>query len=286
MDYKLHTFEKIIDIAGLYTIFYFEHSKDFYFAGEQHDFWEMVYVDSGEITEVAENIGYVIHQGELIFHKPLEFHAMSANKKDPANVLVLTFESKSKALGFFENKFFTLNKNQKIILSNLVNEARNTFEDISTSNLALKPNISSPQLVINYLEQFLISLLQSPHSDSRFKRKSMDAKIRTENALVDAIDTYLHSKVYENITLSDICKQFNMGKSYISELFKDTTGKSIIDYYIDLKITEAKKLIRQGELNFTQISEKLGYNSIHHFSRIFKNKTNMSPSSYAKSVGV
>ena len=57
-----------------------------------------------------------------------------------------------------------------------------------------------------------------------------------------------------------------------------------MDYFIDIKIMEAKRLIRLGELNFTQIAEKLGYTSIHHFSRSFKGKTRMSPGAYEKSI--
>ena len=43
-------------------------------------------------------------------------------------------------------------------------------------------------------------------------------------------------------------------------------------------------MIRNEQLNFTQISEKLGYTSIHYFSRQFKKLTNMTPSEYASSI--
>lgn len=51
-----------------------------------------------------------------------------------------------------------------------------------------------------------------------------------------------------------------------------------------MKIDAAKQLIRTNHLNFTQISEKLGYTSIHYFSRQFKKLTGMTPSEYASSV--
>ena len=55
-------------------------------------------------------------------------------------------------------------------------------------------------------------------------------------------------------------------------------------HYIDLKITCAKCLIREGKLNFTQISEKLQFSSIHHFTRSFKCRTQKTPSAYEKSL--
>ena len=51
-----------------------------------------------------------------------------------------------------------------------------------------------------------------------------------------------------------------------------------------MKIEEAKKLMREGKYNFTQISDILGYTSIHYFSRQFKNVTDMTPSQYVLSV--
>jgi YesN/AraC family two-component response regulator len=55
-------------------------------------------------------------------------------------------------------------------------------------------------------------------------------------------------------------------------------------YFKQLKIKEAKSLIRENNFNFTEISFMLGYNSIHYFSRIFKSETGMTLSEYAKSV--
>jgi YesN/AraC family two-component response regulator len=49
-----------------------------------------------------------------------------------------------------------------------------------------------------------------------------------------------------------------------------------------LKIKEAKRLIREGQMNFTEISEFLGFSSIHYFSKLFKKPTGKSPSEYAK----
>ena len=51
-----------------------------------------------------------------------------------------------------------------------------------------------------------------------------------------------------------------------------------------MKVNAAKQLIRTNKMNFTQISEQLGYTSIHYFSRQFKKVTGMTPSEYASSI--
>lgn len=293
MNYELLTFKKEISITGLYTMFYHEHGKNFYFAGERHDFWEMVYVDSGEISVVAENTGYMVHQGEIIFHKPMEFHTLASNNKDPHNVIVITFGAVGEFMSFFENQILAVNISQKKILSALLTEIKYTFgdaSDILTHKNRLKEKSAEPgaqQMVVNYLEQFLISLMRSNlKNEDRQERKSLRAKKNVENATAEAVAQYLAEQLYRKLTLKDVAKQFHMGKSYLSEIFKTAMGKSIMSYYLDLKIAESKKLIRKDELNFTQIAEKLCYTSVHNFSRIFKSKTGLSPSGYQKSVKI
>lgn len=51
-----------------------------------------------------------------------------------------------------------------------------------------------------------------------------------------------------------------------------------------MKVGTARQMIRDNQLNFTQIADRLGYNSIRYFSRQFKQLTSMTPSEYAASI--
>lgn len=288
MNRKLMELDKFIHIKGLYTFFYFEHSANYFFPGEQHDFWELVYVDRGKISAVEENAGYLLQQGEIIFHKPNAFHSLASSPKEPHNILVTTFETHSPAMEFFKNKIFTLNNKQKKILSLMLEEMKNAFtngvlDDKFKSEEQLLDS-ASYQLVIGHLEHLLIELLRENSVIERTENERKIARKNIENALVDSIKSFLQENIYNNIHLQEICDHYNLSKSYICEAFHNETGHSVIDYYIGLKIVEAKHLIRKGDMNFTQIAEKLGYASIHHFSRSFKSKTGMSPSTYVKTV--
>ena len=67
-------------------------------------------------------------------------------------------------------------------------------------------------------------------------------------------------------------------------MFREKTGRSPMQYYADLKITEAKKLLREDNLSVSQITDALGYSGIHNFSRAFKKSTGFSPTEYKKSI--
>ena len=84
-----------ISIDGFNSIYYFEFGKEFTHAPEKHDFWEMVYVDSGEINAITNGLGCTLRQGQVIFHEPMEVHAHVSNNRVANTMLVISFTTKS-----------------------------------------------------------------------------------------------------------------------------------------------------------------------------------------------
>lgn len=288
MDWKLLPLSKTVNVTGLYSFFYYERDTHFYFPGEKHDFWEMVYVDRGEISAVADTRSYLLRQGELLFHKPNEFHAMASSPREPHNVIVTSFATDSVAMEFFKNKLFTLTKQQQGLLSQMFGAMRAAFGNgfAINTNAVDTPvvNMSAYQLAIAHLEHLLIDLMGENRVSLPNERERQVARKNVENALVDAVKAFLKSNVYRRLNLQTVCEQFHLSKSYLCDAFRSETGQSLMNFYMELKIQEAKFLIRKGEWNFTQIAEALGFADIHHFSHAFKNKAGMSPSAYAKTV--
>ena len=61
-------------------------------------------------------------------------------------------------------------------------------------------------------------------------------------------------------------------------------GEGVIKYFIKLKIKEAKKLIKEGRYNMSEISDMLAFDTPQYFSKCFKNVTRMTPSEYKSSI--
>lgn len=258
-----------------------EHDGNFFFGGETHDFWEIQYIDAGEISAVAGTNGYNLPEGSLIFYKPMQFHAVSSVQNRPHNLLISAFHCDSPAMKFFENKVFFLDKRNRMIIAEFLAQIAKATSGYAP-NINLVDHISDNmtfQLAKLTLERLLLTLI------SEKTNSAGDSVVRNnESVLTESIKAYLENNLSSNITLSDICDKFNVSKSYVCRLFKSENGNGIIDYYISRRIKKAKYLIREHEKNFTQISEELGFSSIHHFTRSFKSQTGMTPSAYAKSV--
>lgn len=290
MDFELASVKPEFEIDGFHSLYYFEFDKTFYHTPEKHDFWEMVYVDDGCINAIVDGIGCELSKGQVIFHTPMEQHSHIANHEDTSNLVVISFTCNSPLMAYFTRKIFHLEKASQKILSLFLNEAVNALGKIPSDYHNKAPldfsgaALGSVQLMQCYLVEFLFSLIRSDAANVEAMQHTQASHHIAESSLVNSIESFIEANLAEPPSLPLLCTHFSLSRTYLCRIFKAGTGTSPIDYWIDLKIKEAKKLIRQGNHNITQISELLGYTSIHHFTRMFKRVTGLSPTAYKTSV--
>ena len=279
---------KSIDVDEIITIHYFEYPKDFFFKGESHEFWEFLYVDKGEVTVSTDDDEYHLKQGQIIFHRPNEFHNVICNGAIAPNLVVVSFTSSSSRINFFDHKILDVCNRAKSLLNIILYEARLCFEtDLSDpycKGLVLSENFDgeSLSLIRASLEAFLIQLIRQESDDKVNFTSSIHDK--ENKSRIDFVSSYLKENVENNLTLDMVCSDCGIGKSAIQKIFKEQKGWSIMEYYYRLKIDRAKLLIKEGNMNFSSISQVLGYSSVHYFSRQFKKIVGMSPREYSKTI--
>ena len=278
-----------IRVEYLVTVHYYEYSKNFEFDCEQHDFWELVYVDKGEATVLSDGVRYALRQGEMFFHKPNELHAAMANGMVAPNMVIVSFGCHSPAMDWFTGRRLAVDEEEKECLSRLLKEAFSAFEppfdDPYSVGLtrAQEPAFGSEQMTALLLELLLLRIRRrndpeaQPHQVSSLKK-------HTSNELVQHIQEYMQENVAGNLTFAQVCRYSAQSATNLKTVFKSVTGMGVMEYYRKLKIDAAKRLMREGHHNITQIADQLGYTSVHYFSRHFKRATGMTPSEYSLSI--
>ncbi len=110
-------------------------------------------------------------------------------------------------------------------------------------------------------------------------------KQRQYSKLITDVMEYI-SKNYGNIELgvADIAEKFHLTASYINVLFKQETGSTIKKYISNIRIENAKLLIRENYERISDISEKCGYANANYFAKVFKEETGMTPVEYRKKI--
>ena len=279
------TLEKPLEIRELFSVHYFEYTSSYAFAGEAHDFWELLYVDKGTISVRRNEESLDLTRGEMIFHAPGEFHALNANGVVAPNLIVVSFRCESPAMAFFRGRVTSTGAEERVLLARIVSESRSIFStplnDPAVHTLVRRENapFGSEQLLASALEELLIRLLRRGDALPAGREK----KVRAREPISDII-AYLEQRLDQPLSLSQICRDNLVGRAQLERCFHEQTGGGVIDYFGKLKIDAARQMIREGRLNFTQIAAHLGFRSVQYFSRRFKALTGMSPSEYARSV--
>lgn len=278
----------VVNVAKIVTIHYYEFGRDFIFDGESHDFWEMVYVDKGSVAVRRDNEEeIVLSQGEVIFHKPNEFHAIRSYESSP-NFFVISFVSSSLAMANFERYSSSLDKVHKSLVSEIIKEAEKCYvipKNVTELKRLMRRNeapLGSEQLIKNYLELLLIYLLRNQET----KQNVPIVQEIEHEPLVLAIKEYIHNRCEENIRVDEICRAFGYSKSFLSRFFKEHTGESLSGYAIKIKIEKAKELLRSSDMNITEISSLLSFDNPQYFARVFRRVCGMTPSEWKKRAHV
>ncbi len=127
-----------------------------------------------------------------------------------------------------------------------------------------------------YISQVLSLIL----SEIYFREKVDE--VSKQNKHITTIVRYMYKHINENLCLEDLSRELGLSKSYINAVFKKYSDRSPIDFFINLKMQEACKLLKSTDLYICEISAMLGYEDQYYFSRIFKKVVGVSPREYKK----
>ena len=283
---KTHAFlnGSLFSISRFYTFFLKKFDKDFVFKGEFHNFWECVYVVSGTITVSADDRVYNLSSGEIIFHKPMELHKFAVADEDGATLLIFSFALAGPLYEYFSNKVFSLNEEQKNIISLTI--------DYMEEKAKLLPDDKEYSFYTKYLKyagyseiyyaritsfiyQFFLSL-----ADNGTTLKSLSTP---ETEVLKKAVRYMQSNITVNLTVEDIAEECQISISGLKRIFAKYAGISVHKYFLNLKLNEAMELLTLGK-TVTEVTYELNFCSQSYFSVVFKREIGKSPSEYRKEI--
>jgi two-component system response regulator YesN len=129
------------------------------------------------------------------------------------------------------------------------------------------------------LEQMISILInQLEEAGTPFSPKRTD-KGYDEQLITKALE-YIAAHYTENLTLQSVADIVHLSKSYFSLYFKKQTGRNFVDYLIDLRIREAKRLLVANERRVYDVAEASGFKDVKYFSKVFKKVTGLTPMEY------
>jgi AraC-like DNA-binding protein len=260
-----------IELKGINTLFYQEKDPGFYFKGEMHSFWELTYVDKESMITNVDGVTYSLKKGDVIFYGPGQYHSQMAEHDVAVSFVTVTFDMDIQNPEIIQNKVFQISREQANLLDKVLYEREHSL-------------FFSEDLIFCYLKELIITMIRADRLN--ISEVSLDSQLRLniENHVADAAGEFILNNICSRIAVADIAAAVNVSSSYLSVMFKKRKGMTLIEFVNHHKLERSRQMIKDGKHNFTEISELLGFNSVHYFSRQFKNKYGLTPTDYERAL--
>lgn len=258
-----------MQVTALYTFFYQEKEKGFFFPGEAHAMPELTYVDQGTLHSVADGQDLLLGQGDLVIYAPGQWHMQYADIDVAPRYITVSFDMAQHELSILANRKLRITQQGAALLEQMLRE----YDRMDTY---------SPDIIIALLTQLLLTLLRN--GDAPVAGLQTVNSIHSENEMIRRAQQYISAHIREKLSVPMVARKVDVSSSYLTALFHKHLQISPGEYIRRTKLQESKQMIREGSMNFTEIAAALHYSTIHHFSRQFKDKFGITPSEYARSV--
>jgi Response regulator containing CheY-like receiver domain and AraC-type DNA-binding domain len=249
-----------------------------------HDAYEIYYLVEGERYYFIKDRTYHIQKGDLILIDINELHKTRDAPFPVHERILLNFKKE-----FLPPLLDTTREGLFACFHQNINLLRlHPAEQDFTRNLLLKmvaeDRIPQPDSTL-YLQTLLTELLIFIN---RQIAKEPAVRFPFPNPIhqkISEIVGYLNDHYQQEVSLSTLAERFFISKYYLSRTFKEVTGFTLVEYLNSVRTKEAQKLLKATGLSVTEISAKVGFESITHFGRVFKSITGSSPLKYRKNSG-
>ena len=261
----LKQFSKAFSIEGLYSAFVFDWDDKYVFSGESHDFWEVVFVESGEVEVTEDENVYILGAGNVIFHAPMEFHRIKSSGGSSPSGFILSFGALGSLPETISSGIFSLDPAQVTEYKSICQKALEFYSHPHKALLGHEVGALLTAFIIDLGTKSATSGLSMSQSAIEYRK----------------IVSYMFSNVQKNLTLSDIATANNVSVSYVKLLFSSYAGVSPKNYFIQLRIRAATDLL-QRSFSVNEVAEFMNFSSPNYFSTFYKKNTGLSPTEVKK----
>ena len=281
---------KVFEVTALTGAYYFASKPAFTPRWECYDFAQILLIRRGTGQFYTEHGSYRFGPGMMLY-RPAYGKTMYEWDDDKAGLAIIDFVCPSPAMAALPTEPTLLFGEESATLFDLVKTAVRVCESVENREgvTTQRPRAEVPQVVFSYLysslERFLamvycrtvgIDLLQD--ETQKVSRHLRDSR------LVSEIKAFLEEHVTEQLTLGDVCARFWVGQTALTGKFRREAGCSLMEYFTERKIAEAQRRIATESATFTELAETLGFSSVNYFSKVFKQRTGMTPTEYSRFV--
>ncbi|NLP46853.1 MAG: AraC family transcriptional regulator [Epulopiscium sp.] len=248
-----------------------------------HQHLEFLFFTEGEGIIYCNSKPYYAQAGDLIVINSNDLHrGQSLSVPLHYHCIILDIQLlQSKVMDSCETKYMIPIQQNRILFENKISNNSKIQSCIITVIHELKNKKLGFELAVKSSVFQLLTLLFRHHATTILSDKEYTLRIRNIQRL-NPILQYIYNHYTEKITLDLLCSLANSSRYHFCRVFKQITNKTPIEYINFLRIHHAENLLKQTDMNVTEIALASGFNNLNYFSRTFKKYKKISPSMIKK----
>ena len=246
-----------------------------------HDKFEIYYLISGKRYYFIKDRTFLIKKGHLVFIGAGEPHKTSdADIPDHERILVYFAREFVKMQNPSMDAVLELLEQKKYYVLSLTIKEQQYVETIfNEMNMEAEKQLLGYEICLQGLLMKLLAFIARCTGDND---ESSLVSHKPKHDKVSEIVQYINANYMEALSVPVISERFFTSQYYLSRIFKETTGFTLVEYINNVRVNEAKKLLSQTGLKAIQVAEETGFGSLAHFNRVFKAAAGCSPLNYRK----
>jgi len=253
------------------------------FTSHWHEQLEILYFVTGSAIIECNSIPYNANAGDLIIINSNELHS---GYNPGGNLAYFCFNIdpslfQSSFVDTCEMKYIAPIERNMILFKNLVCGDGAIIECIENVIREYEKKDIAFELVIKSCVYNLLAILIRDYTTKIVTQAEYEKKLMKLERLRNVFN-YIEENYTEKINMEDLYRMANLSSYYFCRLFKQITGKTANEYIINLRLNKAEYLLKNSDMNITEIAFSIGFNDVNYFSRLFKKYKKIAPSGVRK----
>lgn len=255
-----------------------------------HEFIEFSYVEKGQGTHWINGIEEPLETGDIYIinaNIPHEYRVLNQdftiyNCIFQPYILDNSFQNHSNFVGMaYDYLFHSLNmqpdaKSYIRLSAKRVYQIGELFREMYSEYNSKKNGYI--QILHSNIKKLLVYMFRLYRDDN----SQMQNPALYKQMIIESVKKYILNNHAQSLKCGDLAKQVYLSTGYLSRIFKENTGKTVIEYLQEIRVNHACDLLKTTDLNISKIMELCGYSDVKHFYEVFYKQTAKTPGLYRK----
>jgi len=251
-----------------------------------HEKMEFLFFTQGECVVKCNSAEFTVKAGDLVVVNSNELHQAHCLTETAEYFCIIVDTSliQSRYIDICDTKYIKPIYHNQILFKNKIENNAQASQYILEFVMEYESKNPGYELSIKAcIYQLLVFLLRN-HVQVVLTSDEYTARMRNLKRFNNLIE-YIENNYSSKITIEQLCTMAHISRFHFCHIFKDMTGKSLGEYLNLLRINKAYSMLKDSELNITEVAAACGFDDANYFSRLFKKYKKVSPSTIVNLKG-